>query len=145
MTINKKGVFVMASALLFSVLCTGCDFDSTQEVTDQQRWENAVDEYVRVVNEKNFVYDRTNILDLGMKSYDHGRKYTCPLNSRKTCKIRKSGDGNSVTVYIPEESDTFMPMGDTMMYIPGDDAIDLLTYYKDADGHLRVRVESYDW
>lgn len=145
MIINEKSLFVMACATFLFMIYAEGSAGQPKGAIDRQRWENTVDEYVQVVNEKNFVYDRTDILDLGMKSYDHGREYTCPLNPRKTCKIRKSGDGNSITVYIPEESDTFMPMGDTMMYIPGDDAIDLLTYYKDSDGHLRVRVESYDW
>lgn len=146
MIINEKSLFVMACATFLFMIYAEGSAGQPKGAIDRQRWENTVDEYVQVVNEKNFVYDRTDILDLGMKSYDHGREYTCPLNPRKTCKIRKAPDGNSITVYIPGSDGMYMDTGmGYMTYIGGSDDIDLFTYYKDKNGKLRVEVESYDW
>ena len=80
MSFKKKGALVITGALIFLALCAGRGSDGlSQETINRQRWENAVDEYVRVVNSKNF------------------------------------------------------------------GPVDLLTYYKDSNGDLKVKVESYNW
>ena len=135
-----------AAALFFSVFCAGCG-GSQDEETDQQRWAATINEYADIINAKNLDYDTVNTKDLGIKSYNHGSKLTCPLTKNREFKIKHNAN-ISFTVYIPATPDSIAYINGNLnrpMYVPGDDAIELFTYYKDDNGKLRVLVENYDW
>jgi len=143
-------------AVLLILWATYCDYSgigkesmaimSAPHVTKEEgklRWAELVHEYEYVINQKKLDYDTVNTKDLGIKSYNNGEKFVCPLKAEEECKIRYLDNGSFV-VYTPKIYNTVILVGNAATVMGGREARDLFIYYKDEYGKLRVKAETYD-
>lgn len=117
----------------------------TNEEDKHQRWVDYIHQYENIINKKNLDYDNVNTLDLGLKtSNKEDDVVSCPLASDEICKI-KHLNKNSFIIYKPKKNSVVILVGSVATTTGGSEAKDLFKGYRDKDGNLKIKAETYDF
>ena len=117
----------------------------TNEEDKHQRWVAYIHQYEDIVNKKNLDYDNVNTLDLGLKtSNNENDVVSCPLAPDKICKI-KHLNKDSFIIYKPKKDSVVILVGSVATTTGGSEAKDLFKGYRDKDGKLKIKAETYDF